>query len=507
MAIGWMSLYLILTLPGLLLAGESEKVYENGNIMGVQNGPSNPTQFTLAESLLLTKIIDYHYFNGGVLPGTIALEHEDGTLYGPWVTYGTQGQGGVPNAYWNAEPNVTIKPGTYTVIDSDPGTWSHNSGSNFAGFTEVHGIRQVTPAGVPALGGPNIVNGWTDRGFDYRLVVNHADSFTVEGLPEGLLFVPQTGMISGTLAASGNWQATVKATLDGQVHDLPLVLVFRTRVDSETREVFYNGNISWVQSGPSNPTRFTLETPIQLTRIMNYHYFNGGVLPGTIGLEHEDGTTYGPWATYGTEGQGGVNNASWNAEPMIVLKPGTYTVTDSHPATWSHNAGSNYAGFTWIFGYGVAEPEEISVSDHQAFSLWTQAQGLAGDDADPAMDLDHDNLPNWAEFARGTDPTKPGQGLLCAPISGTAAAAGISFTQRSGGQGQAGFDYRINGVSIVVEAKDKLAGEWKRVNPSSFGLQTQVIPQGDGTEKVNLSWPLGTPISTRFLRVRMDNGL
>jgi hypothetical protein len=85
--------------------------------------------------------MNYHYFNGGALPGTISLKHSDGTIYGPWQTWGLVGQGGVTNAYWAFYPLVKIKAGTYTVIDSDPSTWSHNSESNYSGFTWIRAMK------------------------------------------------------------------------------------------------------------------------------------------------------------------------------------------------------------------------------------------------------------------------------------------------------------------------------------------------------------------------------
>jgi hypothetical protein len=45
----------------------------------------------------------------------------------------------VPNAYWTVYPNVTLPAGTYTVIDSDPATWSHNAESSNRGFVRVEG--------------------------------------------------------------------------------------------------------------------------------------------------------------------------------------------------------------------------------------------------------------------------------------------------------------------------------------------------------------------------------
>jgi hypothetical protein len=118
-----------------------EQIFYNGNIGGVSNGPTNPTTITIDKDLLITSIMNYHYFNQGALPGTISLQHSDGTVYGPWQTWGIVGQGGVINAYWVFYPLVKIKPGTYTVIDSDPSTWSHNYESGYAGFTWIRAMK------------------------------------------------------------------------------------------------------------------------------------------------------------------------------------------------------------------------------------------------------------------------------------------------------------------------------------------------------------------------------
>jgi hypothetical protein len=120
---------------------DDEQIFYNGNIGGVQNGPINPTVFTVDRERLITSVMTYHYFNSGAFPGTIALHHSDGTIYGPWQTYGLVGQGGVANAYWICYPLVRIKAGTYTVIDSDPSTWSHNDESNYSGFTWVRAMK------------------------------------------------------------------------------------------------------------------------------------------------------------------------------------------------------------------------------------------------------------------------------------------------------------------------------------------------------------------------------
>ncbi len=120
---------------------ETERIFYNGNIAAVQSGPQNPTEFTLDRARHITSMNNYHYYNQGALPGTISLKHEDGTVYGPWQTAGRVGQGNVLNAYWDCYPEVTIKAGKYTVIDSDPDTWSHNSGSDYCGFTEIWALK------------------------------------------------------------------------------------------------------------------------------------------------------------------------------------------------------------------------------------------------------------------------------------------------------------------------------------------------------------------------------
>ncbi len=121
--------------------GREETVLNNGNVYGVSNGPTSPTRFTTNRPFVVTYIQTYHWNNGRGTsrPGTIALKASNGTTYGPYQARGTPGQGGVPNANWEIKPNVTIPAGTYTIIDSDPGTWSQNSQSGGRGFAVLKG--------------------------------------------------------------------------------------------------------------------------------------------------------------------------------------------------------------------------------------------------------------------------------------------------------------------------------------------------------------------------------
>ncbi len=121
---------------------DSGILWTNNNIGGVQNGPENDTIVVLEDDCLVTTVTNYHYFNEGAKPGTITLVGEDGTKYGPWQATGREGQGGVKDAYWDTSPNIELKAGSYTVIDSDHETWSQNDESGNAGFTEVSGAKK-----------------------------------------------------------------------------------------------------------------------------------------------------------------------------------------------------------------------------------------------------------------------------------------------------------------------------------------------------------------------------
>jgi tetratricopeptide (TPR) repeat protein len=127
-----------------------ERTFEIGNIYAVDNGPTQPTVFSLKGPRILAAITNYHWNNGkGAVPGTIALRDATGRLYGPWKAEGGPGQGGVPNAYWIARPRVELPAGTYTVVDSDPATWAHNPQSGGRGFTRVETLPVDNSASGP----------------------------------------------------------------------------------------------------------------------------------------------------------------------------------------------------------------------------------------------------------------------------------------------------------------------------------------------------------------------
>jgi hypothetical protein len=114
--------------------------------------------------------------------------------------------------------------------------------------------------------------------------------------------------------------------------------------------IYNNWNKAAVMNGPTRNTQFSTNTPVTITSILNYHWNNGkGHTIGTISLKGNDGRVYGPWQANGLPSA--VPAANWIAKPNVTIPAGTYTVIDSHWATWSQNSGSNGSGFSNISGY------------------------------------------------------------------------------------------------------------------------------------------------------------
>jgi len=134
----------VLRSDSIIPPAEPELIFYNGNIWAVGNGPTQPTEFVLDRPVLMTRLQNYHwnYGQGHTPPGMIGLVRvaPDGATLGPWQTLGGIGQGGVQNAYWYADQEIVLAPGTYRVTDSNPETWSQNSLSGGAGFTWMWGF-------------------------------------------------------------------------------------------------------------------------------------------------------------------------------------------------------------------------------------------------------------------------------------------------------------------------------------------------------------------------------
>lgn len=121
--------------------GTEQTLFDNGNVGAVINNPTATTTFTLAVPYGLTYLSTYHWNDGKgtTKAGLLSIQAADGTIFGPWKRVGLPGMGGIKNVTWECHPNVYLPAGTYTVIDSDPTTWSQNAGSGGRGFAKVRG--------------------------------------------------------------------------------------------------------------------------------------------------------------------------------------------------------------------------------------------------------------------------------------------------------------------------------------------------------------------------------
>ena len=128
--------------PNPASAPASMVLFENGNIYATLDNPTRATMFAIKAPCRVTAITNYHWNSGrGADPGTIRLVQQGGKVFGPWKAAGIRGAGGVLNVSWIVRPDVVIGPGTYTVIDSSPESWSHNAASQGSGFCKVEGFE------------------------------------------------------------------------------------------------------------------------------------------------------------------------------------------------------------------------------------------------------------------------------------------------------------------------------------------------------------------------------
>ena len=139
-----------------------------------------------------------------------------------------------------------------------------------------------------------------------------------------------------------------------------------TNIDPGSGEeilVWTNTNDGAVSDNPTQLTTFTLDKAYRITQIRTYHWNSGAgsAVAGTISLESAQGDTFGPWVSTGTDGHDNVVNLYWDCTPNQDLEAGTYTITDSDPGTWSHNAESDNAGIVWVYGVALDDEEETDI--------------------------------------------------------------------------------------------------------------------------------------------------
>jgi hypothetical protein len=172
------------------------RIIDTTNAAVVSGGAKAP-RFLLRHPARVTKITTYHWHDGrGATPGTIALRAASGVEHGPWPASGLPGAGGVKNAFWQATPDVALPPGTYTVIDSDPATWSRNGQSKGLGFVTVHGVVDAADADQLPLPAENVGGTTNDGAWPTDLFVHWGGGATHA----------EWGREEGWLEADGTWR-------------------------------------------------------------------------------------------------------------------------------------------------------------------------------------------------------------------------------------------------------------------------------------------------------------
>ena len=116
------------------------ELFTNGNPLMVLNGGSL-TKVSFDKPVHIKELVTYHWNDGkGKSPvGTIEIIDSSGKSLGSWSGTGSDGQGGVVNANWTFYPDISLPAGGYTIKDSDPTTWSQNSGTTGMGMCWIKG--------------------------------------------------------------------------------------------------------------------------------------------------------------------------------------------------------------------------------------------------------------------------------------------------------------------------------------------------------------------------------
>ena len=276
--------------------GAKIKLFDNSNGLGVQNGGKPASFSTKGKTYCVASVTTYHWNNGqGSAPGSIGLKVVSGLggarqTLGPLAATGSAGQGGAANVNWTASAGTPIViDGSYTCQDSDPGTWSQNSGTRGQGFCTVYVTNAVkTQPAKPAK--PTYVC----LGSQVKLF----DNSNGQGVQNG--GKPPSFTTYGTIGVTA-WCLNSITTYH------------------------------WNNGTGAAPGTIGLG-PLNFGAIVN---------------------PVGPRKATGSAGQGGAANVNWTvnypsgSSPVIIS--GAYTCRDSDPATWAMNQASGGHGFCIVY--------------------------------------------------------------------------------------------------------------------------------------------------------------
>ena len=126
--------------------------------------------------------------------------------------------------------------------------------------------------------------------------------------------------------------------------------------------LFNNFNGNGVDINPTKKTVFRLTGRCAITEVQTFHHNRyRGKVPGKIYIKGVNGTP-GSWAFNARPGLSSwqnyyLPNANWIVNPAnLTIGPGTYEISVSDRASWSHNPKSGNAGFAIVWGKRSAAP-------------------------------------------------------------------------------------------------------------------------------------------------------
>ncbi len=119
----------------------------SGNGYPAVTSPERDVTFRVTQPYCVVYLMAYHLAQDGPLP-ELSLLHDDGTVLGPWATTARTRQAPAAGTHFECFPNALLKPGGYTIVNSQAETWAHNVQSGRKGFCQLAG----TPIAVPGDG-------------------------------------------------------------------------------------------------------------------------------------------------------------------------------------------------------------------------------------------------------------------------------------------------------------------------------------------------------------------
>jgi PKD repeat protein len=159
--------------------------------------------------------------------------------------------------------SVNTATGLISGAPSVAGVFNVTLGATNAGGSDTKTLVLTVNPPAPVITSPTSATGTTGQPFSYQIVAsNNPTSFSVTGLPAGLVLNPNTGAISGTPTAAGTSSVTLRATNAGGTGTATLTLVIALGlqppvITSPTTAAATTGQLFTYQiQATNNPTSF-----------------------------------------------------------------------------------------------------------------------------------------------------------------------------------------------------------------------------------------------------------